>query len=226
MNRKVGILGGTGPEGAGLAYRWARAGEEIVIGSRDAQRAAETAAQLRTRIGGSAKIAGADNLTTAAECEVVVLTVPFSGCAALLKQLKNVWKPGTVVIDTTVPLAATVGGAATRMLGVWQGSAAEQTKELVPAGVSVVAAFQNLGAELLSKDEDVDCDILVCCDDQAAKQVASELALKIPGARAINGGKLENARIVESMTALLIGINMRYKVHSAGIRFTGLPIEH
>jgi 8-hydroxy-5-deazaflavin:NADPH oxidoreductase len=226
MNRKVGILGGTGPEGTGLAYRWAQAGEEIVIGSRDAQRAAETAAQLRARIGGSAKITGADNLTTAAECDVVVLTVPFSGCAALLKELKSVWKPGTVVIDTTVPLAATVGGAATRMLGVWQGSAAEQTKELVPAGVSVAAAFQNLGAALLSKGEDVDCDILVCSDDQGAKQVASELAGKIPGARAINGGKLENARIVESLTALLIGINMRYKVHSAGIRFTGLPIQH
>jgi 8-hydroxy-5-deazaflavin:NADPH oxidoreductase len=226
MNRKVGILGGTGPEGTGLAYRWARAGEEIVVGSRDAQRAAETAAQLRARIGSSAKIAGADNLTTAAECDVAVLTVPFSGCAALLKQLKSVWKPGTVVIDTTVPLAATVGGAATRMLGVWQGSAAEQTRELVPAGVSVVAAFQNLGAELLSKDEDVDCDILVCSDDQRAKQVACELAGKIPGARAVNGGKLENARIVESLTALLIGINMRYKVHSAGIRLTGLPIPH
>jgi len=226
MNRKVGIIGGTGPEGSGLAYRWARAGEEIVIGSRDAERAAETAAQLRARIGSSAKIAGADNLTTAAECDVVALTVPFVSCAALLKQLKSVWKPGTVVIDTTVPLAATVGGAATRMLGVWQGSAAEQTKELVPAGVSVVAAFQNLGAELLSKDEDVDCDILVCSDDQGAKQVASELAGKIPGARAINGGKLENARIVESLTALLIGINMRYKVHGAGIRFTGLSIQH
>jgi NADPH-dependent F420 reductase len=226
MSRKVGILGGTGPEGTGLAYRWAQAGEEIVIGSRDAQRAAETAAQLRARIGGSAKITGADNLTTAAECDVVVLTVPFSGCAALLKELKSVWKPGTVVIDTTVPLAATVGGAATRMLGVWQGSAAEQTKELVPAGVSVAAAFQNLGAALLSKGEDVDCDILVCSDDQGAKQVASELAGKIPGARPINGGKLENARIVESLTALLIGLNMRYKVHNAGIRFTGLPIQH
>jgi NADPH-dependent F420 reductase len=153
-----------------------------------------------------------------------VLTVPFAGSAALLKQLKSVWKPGTVVIDTTVPLAATVGGAATRMLGVWQGSAAEQTKELLPAGVSVAAAFQNLGAEMLSKDEAVDCDILVCSDDERAKQIASELALKIPGARALNGGKLENARIVESLTALLIGLNMRYKVHSAGIRFTGLPI--
>lgn len=225
MSRKVGILGGTGPEGSGLAYRWARAGEEIVIGSRDAIRARETAAQLRARVGGSAKIDGADNATVAAQCEVVVLTVPFSGHAALLKQLKNVWKPGTVVIDTTVPLAATVGGAATRMLGVWQGSAAEQAAELLPSGVCLAAAFQNLGAELLAKDGRVDCDILVCSDDAQAKQIASELAEKIPGARALNGGKLENARIVESLTALLVGINIRYKVHSAGIRFTGLPVK-
>jgi NADPH-dependent F420 reductase len=223
MSRKIGILGGTGPEGSGLAFRWARGGEEIVIGSRDAQRAAETAAQLRARIGASAKIEGADNVAAATKCDVVVLTVPFSGHAALLKQLKSFWKPGTVVIDTTVPLAATVGGAATRMLGVWQGSAAEQAAELLPAGVSVAAAFQNLGAELLAKDEPVDCEIIVCSDDEKAKQVASELAEKIPGARALNGGKLENARIVESLTALLVGINIRYKVHSAGIRFTGLP---
>lgn len=225
MTRRVGILGGTGPEGSGLAYRWAKAGEEIVIGSRDAKRAAETAAQLRGRIGASTRIESADNSTAASQCEVVVLTVPFPGHAALLKQLKGVWKPGTVVIDTTVPLAATVGGAATRVLGVWQGSAAEQAKELLPAGVSVAAAFQNLGAELLVGDEPVDCDILVCSDDERAKQIATELAEKIPGARALNGGKLENARIVESLTALLVGINIRYKVHSAGIRFTGLPIK-
>ncbi len=222
MARKIGILSGTGPEGSGVAYRWARAGEEIIIGSRDAQRAAETAARLRSRIGASAKISGADNASAAAQCEIVVLTVPFSGHAALLKQLKTVWKPGTIVIDTTVPLAATVGGAPTRMLGVWQGSAAEETKELLPSGVSVAAAFQNLSAELLSGDDPVDCDILVCSDDEKAKQAATDLATKIPGARAVNGGKLENARIVESLTALLIGLNMRYKVHNAGIRFTGL----
>jgi 8-hydroxy-5-deazaflavin:NADPH oxidoreductase len=223
MSRKIGILGGTGPEGSGLAFRWAQAGEHIVIGSRDAQRAAETAKQLRERIDNSAaRIEGADN-ATAAQCEVVVLAVPFSGQAGLLKQLKMVWKPGTMVIDTTVPLAATVGGAATRMLGVWQGSAAEQTKELLPPGVSLAAGFQNLGAELLATGKPVDCDILICSDDEKARQVASELASKIPGARAVNGGKLENARIVESLTALLIGLNIRYKVHSAGIRFTGLP---
>jgi 8-hydroxy-5-deazaflavin:NADPH oxidoreductase len=225
MSRRIGILGGTGPEGSGLAMRWAAAGEHIVIGSRDAQRAAETAKLLRVRLGGAAKIEGTDNATAVAQCDVVVLTVPYSGQAALLKQLKPLWKAGQIVIDTTVPLAAAAGGAPSRMLGVWQGSAAQQTRELVPASVAVAAAFHNVSAELLAKDGPVDCDILVCSDDENAKQVASELAAKIPGARPLNGGKLENARIVESLTALLIGLNARYKVHTAGIRFTGLPLK-
>ena len=223
MSRKIGILGGTGPEGSGLAARWAVAGEHVVIGSRDATRAAETARLLCARLGSSAKIEGTDNASAVAQCDVVVLTVPFSGQAALLKQLKPQWKPGQILIDTTVPLAAAVGGAPSRMLNVWQGSAAQQARELAPPFVAVAAAFHNLSAELLAKDGPVDCDILVCSDDEEAKCVASELAAKIPGARALNGGKLENARIVESITALLIGLNVRYKVHTAGIRFTGLP---
>ena len=224
MGGKIAILGGTGAEGSGLANRLARAGERVVIGSRDAQRAEQAAKELRDQIGGAAQIEGADNASAAAQCEIAVLTVPFSGQAALLKQLKTVWKPGTVVIDTTVPLAAAVGGAPTRMLGVWQGSAAEAARELLPAGVTIAAAFHNLSAELLTGDAPVECDILVCSDDEKAKQAAVELARKIPGARAVNGGKLENARIVESVTALLIGLNIRYKVHSAGVRFTGLPL--
>ena len=225
MARKIAILGGTGPEGSGLANRLARAGEHIVIGSRDVGRAQETAQQLRNQIGGAAQIEGADNAAAAAQCEIAVLTLPFSGQATLLKQLKGVWKPGTVVIDTTVPLAATVGGSPTRMIGVWQGSAAQAAAELLPTGISIAAAFQNLGAELLAGDGPIDCDVLVCSDDDDAKKVAMELATKIPGVRAMNGGKLENARIVESITALLIGLNIRYKVHSAGLRFTGLPLK-
>jgi len=225
MSRKIGILGGTGPEGSGLAMRWAASGEAIVIGSRDAQRAAGSAKQLRERLGASAKIDGADNAATVAQCEVVVLTVPFSGHAGLLKELKPLWRPGQTLIDTTVPLASSVGGTPSRMLGVWQGSAAQQARELVPPEVAVASAFHNLSAELLAKDGPVDCDILVCSDDANAKQVASELVAKIPGARAVNGGKLENARIIESLTALLIGLNVRYKVHTAGIRFTGLPLK-
>jgi NADPH-dependent F420 reductase len=223
MARTIAILGGTGAEGTGLANRFARAGEHIVIGSRDAARAVDVARKFREQIGGNAHIDGTDNASAAAQCDVALLTVPFPGLAGLLKELKSVWKPGTVVIDTTVPLAASVGGAATRMLGVWQGSAAEAARELLPAGVSLAAAFHNLGAALLTGDATVECDVLVCGDDDAAKKVATELAGKIPGVRALNGGKLENARIVESMTALLIGLNIRYKVHSAGLRFTGLP---
>jgi len=225
MARTIAILGGTGPEGSGLANRLARAGERIVIGSRDASRAKEAARQLHAQVAGSAQIEGAENSSAAAQCDIAVLTVPFSGQAPLLKQLKSVWKPGTVVIDTTVPLAAAVGGSPTRMLGVWQGSAAEAAAELLPPGITIAAAFHNLSAELLAGDATVDCDVLVCSDDENAKKVAMELALKIPGVRALNGGKLESARIVESVTALLIGLNIRYKVHSAGVRFTGLPAK-
>ncbi|HXY24756.1 MAG TPA: NADPH-dependent F420 reductase [Candidatus Acidoferrum sp.] len=225
MSGTIGILGGTGPEGTGLARRWAAAGEHIVIGSRDAQRAAEFARLMRDRLGGTAPVEGAENSAVVGRCDILVLTVPFAGQAALLKQLKPLWKPGQIVIDTTVPLAAAVGGGPSRMLGVWQGSAAEQTRELVPSNVGVAAAFHNLSAELLAKDGPVECDVLVCSDDEAAKKAAIDLAEKIPGARAVNGGKLENARIAESLTALLIGLNARYKVHSAGIRFTGLPLK-
>jgi NADPH-dependent F420 reductase len=152
----------------------------------------------------------------------LTLTVPFEGQAGLLKQLKPSLTPGSILIDATVPLAASVGGRASRPLGVWQGSAAQQAAELVPKGVSVVAAFHNLSAELLNGDDALDCDVIICSDDSAAAQLTCELASKIPGVRGIDGGKLENARIVEQVTALLIGLNIRHKGH-AGIRITGLP---
>jgi hypothetical protein len=223
MSRIVAIIGGTGPEGKGLAARWARAGETIIIGSRDAQRAQETAAQIAAETGG--RLSGMENGAAVAAANVVVLTVPFVGQATLLKQLKSAFQPGTVVIDTTVPLASGAGGRPTRMLGVWQGSAAQQTAELLPAGIPVAAAMQNLSAELLQGADPVECDVIVSSDDAAARQVAGELAEKIPGVRALNGGALENARIVEQITALLIGLNIRYKVHHAGLRITGLPIK-
>jgi NADPH-dependent F420 reductase len=175
MPRTIAILGGTGAEGTGLANRLARAGEQVLIGSRDAQRAQTVAKQLLGQIGQSAQIEGTDNASAAARCDIAILTVPFSGLATLLKELKSVWKPGTVVIDTTVPLAASVGGTPTRMLGVWQGSAAEAAKELLPPGVMMAAAFHNLGAALLTGEAAVDCDVLVCSDDDHAKQIAIEL---------------------------------------------------
>jgi len=223
MPRTIAVLGGTGPEGYGLTLRWARAGERVVIGSRDAKRAQEAAAKIQAALA-NASVSGAENVAACARANVVVLTVPFEAHAALLKQIKPAIEPGSIVIDTTVPLAASVGGRATRTLGVWQGSAAQETAELVPKGVPVVAAFHNASAELLNSDAAVDCDVIVCGDDPNATQVVRALAAKIPGVRPIDGGKLEVARIVEQITALLIGLNIRHKGHS-GIRITGLPAE-
>ena len=222
MSRPIAILGGTGPEGSGLARRWARAGETIIIGSRSRERAQEAAAKIKQGAGSHAEVSGDENSAACAATDLLVLTVPFEGQAALLKQLKPSIRPNSILIDATVPLAAAIGGRASRTLGVWQGSAAQATAELVPKGVSVVAAFQNCSADVLNGEAPVECDVLVCSDDPAATQVACELAAKIPGVRAIDGGKLENARIIEQITALLIGLNIRHKGHG-GIRITGLP---
>lgn len=224
MSRPIAVIGGTGPAGMGLALRWARAGEAVILGSRDSSRAQQAADVISQRVGAMAQVSGMENSAACGASDLLVFTVPFDGQAALLKQLKTAIRPGSILIDATVPLAASVGGRASRTLGVWQGSAAQQTAELVPKGVSVVAAFQNVSADVLNSetDEDVDCDVIVCSDDPNATQIAMELAAKIPHVRAIDGGKLENARIVEQITALLIGLNIRHKGHG-GIRITGLP---
>jgi NADPH-dependent F420 reductase len=220
--RPIAVIGGTGPAGRGLALRWVRAGETIILGSRDAERAQQAAAAIQQKLGGQASISGMENGEACAAADILMLTVPFEGQAALLKQLKPAITAGSILIDATVPLAASVGGRASRTLGVWQGSAAQQTAELVPREVSVVAAFHNLSAELLEGDAPLDCDVIVCSDDPDAAQLTRELAGKIPGVRALDGGKLENSRTVEQITALLIGMNLRHKGH-AGIRITGLP---
>jgi NADPH-dependent F420 reductase len=208
----------------GLALRWARAGETIIIGSRDAQRAQDAAEKIKQNVGSHAQVSGMDNTTACAASGLLVLTVPFEGQAALLKQLKPAIRPNSILIDATVALAASVGGRASRTLGVWQGSSAQQAAELVPKGVSVAAAFHNLSAELLNGDEPLDCDVIVCSDDANAMQITRALSAKLPGVRAIDGGKLENARALEQITALLIGLNIRHKGHG-GIRITGLPAE-
>ena len=220
--RRIAIIGGTGPAGMGLALRWALAGETIIIGSRDEQRAQVAAAAIQHKAGDQAHISGMENGAACAAADILMLTVPFEGQAGILKQLKPVIPEGSILIDATVPLAAAVGGRPSRPLGVWQGSAAQQAAELAPKGVSVVAAFHNLSADLLNGDAPLDCDVVVCSDDPDAAQLTRALAAEIPGVRAIDGGKLENARIVEQITALLIGLNIRHKGHS-GIRITGLP---
>src|SRR4029077_11603449 len=214
MSRAIAVIGGTGPAGTGLALRWARAGETVIICSRDSARAQQTAEAIRKRAGANAQISGMENSAACAAADLLVLTVPFEGQATLLKQLKPAIRPGSILIDATVALAASVGGRASRTLSIWQGSSAQQAAELVPKGVSVAAAFHNLSAEILNEDEPLDCDVIVCSDDANASQLARALAAKIPGVRDMVDVKLENAGTLEQVTALLIGLNIRHKGHA------------
>lgn len=218
----IPIIGGTGALGAGLATRWARAGAAVVLGSRSAKRAEEAAAKLRAAVPG-ADVTGLENGAAAAAAEVVFLTVPFRAQSENLNNLREALRPGQILCDCTVPLAAAVSGKATRSLGVWQGSAAQQAQEMVPEGVTVVAALHTVGAPTLSDlDAELGEDVLVCGDRKADKARVARLIELIPGLRAVNAGPLEMARIVEQLTPMLISVNSRYKVH-AGIRLTGLP---
>src|SRR5258708_8427813 len=197
VNRAIAVIGGTGPAGTGLALRWARAGETVIIGSRDAARAQQTAETIRKRVGANAQVSGMENSAACAASDLLVLTVPFEGQAALLKQLKPAIRPGSVLIDATVPLAASVGGRGSRTLGVWQGSAAQQTAELVPKGVSVAAAFQNVSADDLNanSNEDADCGVIVCSDDPNAMQDAVELAAMTAHVPAIDSHELADPHV-------------------------------
>jgi NADPH-dependent F420 reductase len=218
----IPIVGGSGALGAGLALRWATAGQPIVIGSRSAERAEEAAAKLREAVPG-AEVEGLLNEEAAKRAEVVFLTVPFRAQSENLNNLRDALRPGQILVDCTVPLAAAVSGKATRTLGVWQGSAAQQAQEMVPDGVTVVAALHTVGAPSLGKAEtELDEDVLICGDRKADKARVARLIELIPGLRAVNAGPLETARIVEQLTPLLISVNVRYKAH-AGIRLTGLP---
>jgi 8-hydroxy-5-deazaflavin:NADPH oxidoreductase len=221
----IPIVGGTGALGAGLALRWARAGAPITIGSRSAERAEEAAARLRGEVPG-AEVEGLLNEEAVARAEIVFLTVPFRAQSENLNNLREALQPGQILVDCTVPLAAAVSGKATRSLGVWQGSAAQQAQEMVPDGVTVVAALHTVGAPTLADaGTELDEDVPVCGDRKADKARVAQLIELIPGLRAVNAGPLEMARIVEQLTPLLISVNSRYKAH-AGIRITGLPDDN
>jgi 8-hydroxy-5-deazaflavin:NADPH oxidoreductase len=227
MSRQsIAIIGGTGDQGKGLALRWARAGFKITIGSRSAERAATAAEEMRVLLNrdgdDSGEIDGSINGEAAASASIIVLTVPFAAQISTIKDIRGSIQSGSVLIDVTVPLEAAVGGRPARTLGIWAGSAAEQCAELAPAGVQVVSAFHNVGAAALADlEHEVECDVIVCGDDKSAKERTRPLVEAIPGCRYIDGGSLANSRTVEAMTALLIGINIRYKAHT-GIRITGI----
>jgi NADPH-dependent F420 reductase len=218
---QVSIVGATGALGFGLALRLGGAGVPIVIGSRDGGRAKEAAAKA-SQLVPEGTFTGAVNDDAVTDTPIVILSVPFRSQSENLGNLKHVLQPGQVLVDATVPLAAAVGGKATRTLGVWQGSAAQQAAEMVPEGVHVVSAFHTVSAALLSDlAHELDEDVLICGDRREDKAQLAELVDLIPGLRPVDCGPLEMARIVEQLTPLIISINVRNKVR-AGIRITGL----
>ena len=219
---RVTVIGATGEEGFGLAQRWAAAGAEVIIGSRDQGRAEEAAERLIARVPG-ANVQGMLNPEAAGSCDVVVVTVPFAGQAGIYRSIAEAIAEDAVVVDCTVPLASAVGGRASRTLGVWEGSAAQQAEAILKGRGRLCAAFHTLAASQLDRlDEPLDGDVLVCGRSREAKDVVRALVEAIRGLRYVDAGPLENARMVEPLTALLIGINRRYKT-TAGIRITGLP---
>jgi NADPH-dependent F420 reductase len=224
-NDPVAIVGASGALGFGLAVRLARAGTPIVIGSRDASRAQEAAERAR-EIVPDGYFDGYDNADAVRAADTVILSVPFRNQSETLANLRDALTPGQLLIDATVPLAAAVSGKATRMLGVWQGSAAQQAAEMAPDGVRVVSALHTVSAASLTDlAHALDQDVLLCGDARADKRDAALLIQRIAGLRCVDCGKLEMARITESLTAMLIAVNSRYKTH-AGIRLAGLPDVH
>jgi NADPH-dependent F420 reductase len=219
----IAILGGTGDQGLGLALRFARASRPVVIGSRRLERALEAAETVRGRVPG-AEVEGLENPEAATRAPLVILSVPFEHTAPTVRGIREKLQPGQILVSMGVPLATAIGDGAARTLGVWQGSCAELVAGLAPEGVAVVSAFQNVSAHRLQElQEPVACDVVVSGPREARGRVMALCGL-VPGLRAIDGGPLSNARIVEALTALLIGLNARYGVpEGVGLRFTGLP---
>ncbi len=213
----LAIIGGTGPEGLGLALRLCAAGEDVIIGSRQAERAQAAAADITSKVPG-ARVSGLENAAAAQASELILIAVPYGGQKAPLTALKP-YLDGKIVVDTVVPLLFEKGKIGT--LSVAEGSAAQEAQALLPQS-RVVGAFHNVSAhELADLAHEVPCDVVVVGDDAEAKKIVMALAQKIQGVRAIDGGRLHIARYVEDITAMLLNINRIYKAHSS-IRIVGV----
>jgi len=203
----VALIGGTGEQGRGLAARWALAGIEVVIGSRSKERARRAAEEVSTMTG--KKVLGLMNPDAAERAEIIILTIPFRGVEAIMKTLKKELEEKKIISPIVPPRD-------------YRKSAAEKIRELAPKSASVASAFHNVGAHaLLDLSKPVECDVVVCGEGEA-KRAAMELAEKIPGIRALDGGSLENSRITEALTHLIIQLNKKYGKKAIGIKFTGI----
>ncbi|MGH2757654.1 MAG: NADPH-dependent F420 reductase [Actinomycetota bacterium] len=217
----IAVIGGTGDLGFALGLRWAKAGVHVTIGSREKAKAEAAAGRLRAELP-EASVDGLENPGAAASSDTVLVAVPFSGFVPIYKSIAESLTPDSVVIDATVPVEASLGGKATHVFGVWEGSAAQLGQAFLPKGTKMCAAFHTLSASAVGNlGASVDGDVLVC-GSKEGKQRVRELVEMIPDLRYVDAGALENARIIEPITALLIGINHRYGVDRAGISITGI----
>lgn len=217
MTKTIAVLGGTGNEGPGLALRWAKSGCKVIIGSRQAEKAERVASELNENLDGNF-IEGLSNEAAAQAAEIGILTVPYKAQEATLSSLREVLQ-GKILINVSVPLQP----PKVTQVNIPTGrSAGEEAQATLGEGVRVVSAFQNVGAAHLAEDEDkIDCDVLVCGDDKAAKAEAIALA-EAAGMRGFDAGPLQNSVAIEALTPVLIGINIRYKVKATGIKITGV----
>jgi 8-hydroxy-5-deazaflavin:NADPH oxidoreductase len=231
----VAVVGGTGAEGRGLTLRLAAAGHHVTIGSREAHRGAEVAAELSASLDvpeaaawnqgpGSARgiIEGTDNATAAGSVDVTLVTVPFAGQAEIYRSIKDAVRRGAVVLDATSPLATAVGGRPWQVVRPWHGSAAEQARAILGDGPRLVSGFHTIAAKALAAlPLPIESDVLLCGDDDEAKATIGSLVDDIPGLRWVDCGDLSAARIAETLTALLVDVNRRYQVHDSGFRVIG-----
>ena len=216
--KTIGIIGGTGKEGKGLAYRWALAGIKIVIGSRQLEKAEGAASEVNALLQSKNIVIGMVNQQAAEIADLIVLTVPYAAHVSMCEMIR-LYAIGKIVIDVTVPL---VPPKVSRAQMPPEGSAARQAQLILGEDVQVVAAFQNISYEHLLNDEPVDCDVIVCGGNREAREVVIGL-VEAAGLVGWNGGPVENAMVVEGFTSILIGLNKQFSTSSAGIRITGIP---
>ena len=226
----IAIIGGTGDEVFGLALRLVRAGEDVVIGSRSAERgqdAAEKAADLLglgSGAGTRGSISGTSNEDATSRSDLVFVTVPYAGQAEIYRSIRDAFRPDAVVCDTTTPLATAVGRPASQVITPWEGSAAEQAKAILPKGARLVSGFHTVSAEQLHDlHRSMEGDVLVCGADPEAKAIVGAVVETIPNLRWVDVGPLSMARIVERLTAVLVSVNRTYRIKESGISVTGRP---
>ena len=222
---KVGIIGGTGPQGLGIAERLAIAGLEVIVGSRKEEKALDIVAKAKEEFADyDLNMTGMANEDAAKAGDVLIITVPLAAQKPTLEGIKEFCND-KIVMDATVPLETAIGGKPFRFVDLMEGSAAERTASILKGtGAKVICAFCNISnSHLANIPEEIDCDCLIAGDDKESKEIAAEIIDKIPGVKTIDCGILEKARIIEKITPLLIGLNIKYKSHYGGLRITGIP---